>query len=51
LENVQLVVHPKKQAIVATLTTEAEYISTSECNKKVLLFKNIFKEILNFDKT
>jgi len=40
----------KKQSIVATSTTEAEYISTSECIKKVLWIRNIIKELLNIDK-
>ena len=40
----------KKQSIVATSTTEAEYIATSECVKKVLWIRNILKELLNFKK-
>jgi len=40
----------KKQTIVATSTAEAEYISTSECIKKILWFKNILNEIFKFSK-
>ena len=40
----------KKQTIVATSTTEAEYISTSECIKKVLWIRNIIMELLDIDK-
>jgi len=40
----------KKQSIVATSTTEAEYVATSECIKKVLWIRNIFKELFNFNK-
>ena len=31
----------KKQSIVATSTAEAEYVSTSECVKKILWIRNI----------
>jgi len=37
----------KKQSTVATSTAEAEYISTTECAKKVLWIRNILIEILN----
>jgi len=37
----------KKQSIVATSTAEAEYISTSECTKKALWFRNIIYELFN----
>jgi len=40
----------KKQTIVATSTAEAEYISTSECIKKILWYKNILNEIFKFSK-
>ena len=40
----------KKQSIVATSTTEAEYISVSLCIKKILWVKNILFELLNFKK-
>ena len=40
----------RKQTIVATSTTEAEYISTSECIKKALWIRNIIKELLHVDK-
>jgi len=40
----------KKQTIVATSTTEAEYVSTSECIKKVLWIRNIIKELFNKEK-
>ena len=40
----------KKQTIVATSTAEAEYISPSECIKKILWFKNILNEIFKFNK-
>jgi len=40
----------KKQSVIATSTTEAEYISTSECIKKILWIRNIIKELLNIDK-
>ena len=35
----------KKQTIVATSTAETEYISTSECVKKVIYFRNILNEL------
>lgn len=35
----------KKQSIVATSTTEAEYIAISECIKKVLWLRNILKKL------
>lgn len=35
----------KKQNIVATSTAEAEYISISECSKKILWLRNIFLEL------
>jgi len=35
----------KKQSIVATSTTEAEYINISECIKKVLWIRNIVRTI------
>ena len=37
----------KKQSIVATSTAEAEYISTSECTKKALWFRNVIYELFN----
>jgi len=40
----------KKQSTVATSTAEAEYVSTSECVKKVLWIKNILIEIFNYNK-
>jgi len=40
----------KKQSIVATSTAEAEYVSTSECVKKVLWIRNILEELFNFNK-
>ena len=40
----------KKQSIDATSTTEAEYISTSECIKKVLWIRNILQELFKFKK-
>jgi len=40
----------KKQSIVATSTAEAEYISTSECIKKVLWIRNILQELFKFKK-
>jgi len=40
----------KKQSIVATSTAEAEYVSTSECVKKVLWIRNILIELFNYNK-
>ena len=40
----------KKQSTVATSTAEAEYVSTSECVKKVLWIRNILIEIFNYNK-
>lgn len=40
----------KKQSIVATSTAEAEYVSTSECIKKILWIRNILQELLKFNK-
>jgi len=40
----------RKQSIVATSTTEAEYISTSECIKKVLWVRNLIKELFGIEK-
>jgi len=40
----------KKQTIVSTSTAEAEYISTSECTKKVLWIRNILQELFNYNK-
>ena len=40
----------KKQSTVATSTAEAEYVSTSECVKKVLWIRNILIEIYNYNK-
>ena len=34
----------KKQSIVATSTAEAEYVSTSECVKKILWIRNILED-------
>ena len=41
--------HSKKQSVVATSTAEAEYISTSECTKKVLWIRNILEELFNYN--
>jgi len=40
----------KKQSVVATSTTEAEYISTSQCIKKLLWIRNILFELIIFNK-
>ena len=40
----------KKQSIVATSTAEAEYVSTSECVKKILWIRNILQELFNYNK-
>jgi len=40
----------KKQTIVATSTAESEYISTSECTKRVLWLRNMLEELINFNK-
>jgi len=40
----------KKQSIVATSTAEAEYISASQCIKKLLWIKNILFELIGFNK-
>ena len=34
----------KKQSIVATSTAEVEYVSTSECVKKILWIRNILED-------
>jgi len=41
--------YSKKQSIVASSTCEAEYISTSECIKKVLSIRNILEELIRFN--
>jgi len=40
----------KKQTSVALSAAEAEYVSTSECIKKILWIRNILEELFNFDK-
>ena len=40
----------KNQSVLATSTTEAEYIVINECTKKALWIKNIFKEFFNIKK-
>jgi len=40
----------KKQSIVASSTAEAEYISASQCIKKLLWIKNILFELIGFNK-
>jgi len=40
----------RKQTIVATSTTESEYISTSECIKRVLWLRNLIKELFGVEK-
>jgi len=40
----------KKKTIVETSTTEAEYIATAECTKKVLWIRNILYELFNIKK-
>ena len=43
--------YSKKQSIVASSSCEAEYISTSECIKKVLSIRNILEELIRFNGT
>ena len=40
----------QKQLIVAISTAEAEYISTTECVKKILWIRNILEGLFNFNK-
>jgi len=37
----------KKQTVVVTSTSEAKYIATTECTKKVLWTRNILYELFN----
>jgi len=43
--------YSKKQTTVATSTAEAEYLSTTECIKKVLQIKNLLYELFGETET